>query len=81
MQKKYMTITKRAYFVKMASYFYTKWNFQNCAGPLDGKHFTIKQPVKSGIMYRNYKGKYSNVLSVTDANYKYVYVDVGVQGE
>lgn len=67
---------------KIASEFHEKWNFPNCVGALDGKHIRIKRPSKSNIMYRNYKGFYSiNLLSVTDANYKYVFVDVGGYGK
>lgn len=77
-----MPIPKKEHFIRIASEFYKKWNFPNCIGALDGKHIRIKRPGKSGIMYRNYKGFYSiNLLSVTDADYKYVFVEVGGYGK
>lgn len=51
-----MPIPKVEDYVKMGEDFYSKWNFPNCVGALDGKHFQIKRPPKTGIMYRNYKG-------------------------
>lgn len=77
-----MAIPTKEDYEMMASDFYKKWNFPNCVGAIDGKHIRIKQPAKSGIMFRNYKGFYSiNLLTVTDANYKYVFVDVGGYGK
>ena len=68
-------------FKKITSEFYEKWNFPNCVGALDGKHICIKRPSKSNIIYRNNKGFYSINLSVTNANYKYVFVDVSGYGK
>ena len=61
--------------------FLQKWNFPHTCGALDGKHIACKCPPKSGSQYFNYKGFYSVVLmALVDADYKFVWADIGATG-
>lgn len=65
----------------VADGFYTRWNFPNCLGAIDGKHIAITAPPGSGSYYYNYKSNYSVVLlAVCDANSDFICVDVGENG-
>ena len=61
--------------------FKEEWNFPNCIGAMDGKHVMIRPPPNSGSYYFNYKHSFSIVLlAVVDADYKYIYIDIGCNG-
>lgn len=65
----------------VAEKFYTLWQFPHCLGSLDGKHVNFRPLRTEGSVYRNYKGRDSIVLlGLVDAEYKFLYVDVGKNG-
>lgn len=71
-----------AEFKKISDTFWNKWQFPNCIGCVDGKHIRIKKTHKSGSMYYYYKNFFSiGLLAVTDANYRFIMVDVGSYGK
>lgn len=66
---------------EIADKFFQKWNFPHTCGALDGKHVACRCPPKSGSQYFNYKGFYSIVLmALVDADYKFVWADIGGTG-
>ena len=65
----------------IAQQFSKQWNLHNCIGAMDGKHIMIRPPANSGSFYYNYKHRFSIVLlAVVDADYKFIYVDIGCNG-
>ena len=73
--------TTPAQWQQITEEFYRKWNFPHACGALDGKHIAIRCPGGSGSTYFNYKKFYSIVpLALVDANYKFLWADVGGRG-
>ncbi|XP_078254545.1 uncharacterized protein LOC144593005 [Rhinoraja longicauda] len=66
---------------RVAQGFDTRWNFQNTCGAVDGKHMANRCPPNGGSTYFNYKKLHSIVLMAgVDANYNFLFVDVGTAG-
>jgi len=65
----------------IAHKFETMWQFPQCIGAIDRKHILFRPPRSEGSKYRNYKGKDSIILfALVDAEYKFIFVDVGKNG-
>lgn len=66
---------------RIATGFWQRWNFPNCLGAIDGKHFYIQCPSLSGSEFYNYKHRFSTlVLAMCDSNYVFTYISVGSAG-
>ena len=66
----------------IAKLFHDRWNLPHVIGVVDGKHICIKKPRNAGTLYYNYKHFHYIVLfALVDADYKFVYVDVGAEGQ
>lgn len=70
------------FWLKTAAEFYEKTNFPHCIGAIDGKHVRVIKPTESGSLYYNYKNFFSILLlAMCDANYNFIFVDVGAYGK
>lgn len=81
LQPLYMPDKNEEDWLKIADEFYQRTTFPNIIGALDGKHIRITQPDNTGSQYFNYKKYFSQVLMAwVDADYQFVYIDVGSYG-
>ncbi len=60
---------------RVAKDFYELWNFPNCCGAIDGKHKLHTTPVRSSSNFFSIV-----LLGICDANYCFLYIDVGSFG-
>jgi len=61
--------------------FASRWNWHHCCGALDGKHIRIVKPDHGGSNYYCHKGFHSLILlALVDADYKFLWVNVGAPG-
>ncbi|XP_028982504.1 putative nuclease HARBI1 [Diachasma alloeum] len=75
---RHMPVPSVSDFLKISQDFQKKWKFPHCLGAIDGRHVAVKKPPNSGKLYYNFKGYHSIVLqAVVDANYRYIFIDVG----
>ena len=66
---------------RIADGFYTRLNFLNCLGALDGKHIEMKVPPKSASQFFKYTGTFSIILmALVDDDYRFTYIDIGDYG-
>jgi hypothetical protein len=66
----------------VANEFQRKAHFPMCLGAIDGKHIRIENFPHAGSMHFNYKKYYSIVLlAAADADFRFVFVDIGAYGK
>ncbi|XP_046144675.1 protein ANTAGONIST OF LIKE HETEROCHROMATIN PROTEIN 1-like [Osmia bicornis bicornis] len=57
------------------------WNFPHCIGSMGEKHVVLQAPSNNGSEFYNSKSQFNIVLfALVDAEYNFMYVDVGCQG-
>lgn len=78
----YLPQPTRENWLKIAKEFHSRANFPNYIGAIDGKHIRTTKPHNSGSVCYNYKHFFSIILlAFCDADYKFVYIDVGAYGK
>lgn len=66
---------------QIAKHFGAQRNFHHALCALVGKHIVIKCPKNGESLYFSHKGFHSIILmALVDANYKFIWVDVGANG-
>jgi redox-sensitive bicupin YhaK (pirin superfamily) len=77
-----MPVPTREMLLAVSHEFYSKWNFPNCIGSIDGKHLWLKCPSKSETVYPIYKHCHSIVLQgFADDQYRFMVIDGGSYGQ
>ena len=67
--------------LQVAQRYGDRWNFAHAIGAIDGKHIRIRNPPKGKSDYYNYKKYFSIImLAVVDADYRFMYLDIGNPG-
>ncbi|XP_060881937.1 uncharacterized protein LOC132953562 [Metopolophium dirhodum] len=78
LQPKEIVVPTMQDWLDIAEGFYSKTQFPNCVGAVDGKHIRLECPPKSGTLYYNYKHFFSIILmAICDATYCFTIIDVG----
>jgi hypothetical protein len=54
--------------------------FSHALGDLDGAHVRIRNPSHAASLYCYYKGYFSIVLALVDADYRFIWIEVGANG-
>jgi len=82
LQEKYLKFPDNELAWKVIAHDYMeRWNFPNCLGVMDDKHCLTDPPLQSGSLYFNYKENFSIVLlRLVDAQLRFIFVDVGING-
>uniref|UniRef100_A0A1B6H8T0 DDE Tnp4 domain-containing protein n=1 Tax=Homalodisca liturata TaxID=320908 RepID=A0A1B6H8T0_9HEMI len=82
LQKECLPEPTKGDWLRTAAEFEKRANFPNCLGAVDGKHIRIVKPQTVHHCTITTKNYFSIILmAVTDANYQFVYVDIGSYGK
>ena len=66
---------------RVAEQFSDRWQFHHTLGTLDGKNVAIRWIKNAGSLYYNYNSFHSILLlSLVDADYKFLWADIGANG-
>ncbi|CAH2004903.1 unnamed protein product [Acanthoscelides obtectus] len=81
MQPIYLKSPTEQEWINISHQFSNRWNFPHTLVAIDGKHVHIQCPLNSGSLYYNYKNHFSIILlACCDADYKFIWADIGAYG-